>query len=586
MIGPLPDRNTFLRAFAIILLFTVYQSGALFYGDAPFKSSDQTINSVMVMKTLHPELYPRDYIFKDDSLFSFYTPSFLKLIGWAYRTTGDIITAYLVYLPVIGLMFLTGMFLLAHRLIQHAPTALVFTLLVSIQRYTIGGTFWGVFHGNTVMPRTLFMALVPWLFLVLIQYYRDRSLWRLPLLGFAGGLAANLHPISGMMFVELLLLMVAVQPPWDRRWLSLLLLIALASVAGVWPFLINYVQHTEIGAVTIVFERFREALLYRMGYMIFPFENMTFLGESLAGPGQRLFIYLYLLAMAPWLALFIQRWRRGENPERSGWFFALLLLIQMPMAYWILNFNNIALVVAAFISGLVLMRGGVRPWMWFPAVLLVGVIFCTLVLAWFFHQLWEWTHILSLTAFMVEQARAAKYVPLPLFLLVALALREILAKRPARWVWPVVVILLVLSVYSVRKDIIPRPWKSPKPEVVLQNQHARELYRWAREETAIDSVFYYDRMPMRLFGRRAITHEKKDLGLAHDSQSRLVALYDRHKRVERGYAEPERMPALAAELGVDYIVVETWRKLEFPLPVAFANGHYRVYDARQWRTPS
>jgi hypothetical protein len=71
-------------------------------------SSDQVNVGVMVNKLLQPELYSKDYVFKDNSLFEFYTPIFLHSLSFLQAQTGQFEYALAVYIPMIMLGYLTA----------------------------------------------------------------------------------------------------------------------------------------------------------------------------------------------------------------------------------------------------------------------------------------------------------------------------------------------------------------------------------------------------------------------------------------------------------------------------------------------
>lgn len=585
----LPTRQAFFVSIVVILLFSVYQTWALFVSLPPL-STDQEILGAMILKLNDSSLFLRDDIFKNDDIFRFYTPSFLMLGRFGIQLMGDFNHGLLMYLLPLAVIFLTGMFLLFFHILPNAPLALIMALLSSIQRWTIGGTYWGIFNGNLIVPRTFFLAFAPWLFWLLWISFRDRGYWRLAGIGLAVGLLSNLHPVSGMHFMELMGLLLLVTRSWNLRLLFQLMLVAGGFVLGVLPYLSHFVENASIPSeqMQISFQALEEALRFRLGYLIFPFTPMAFLNIPLGGVEQRALIHVHLILNGIWLLVFLkQKYISGLKPSQSGRMYLMMILFQLPWVYWLLNFHSIVLLLAASVYPiLIVSRKDLTLKEWLPVVLLTSIIFCTLELSYLLQEIWVRAQALSLTNLLVQQARMAKFVLLPLFLLVFMGIGEIkrLWQKPILNALPVLV-LLVLSILSVYKDIFPRPWKALRAEVRLQQEQMQELFQWVREYTSKQSLFYTDELRMRFNAQRAITLSMKDLGFGLYGQNNMINLYEQFKKQEQSFLDPILMQSLAIDLKVDYILVQRNRELQLALPVVFSNARYLVYDTHEWQRP-
>ncbi len=115
-------RRTWLFIILVLFLFTGYF--IYFSFTTPLLgSSDQVNIGVMVNKLINPELYSRDYVFKDTSLFEFYTPTFLNSVVTLTKLTGRFEYALAVFVPIMMLVYLVGMFLLLYfvSVISYSP---------------------------------------------------------------------------------------------------------------------------------------------------------------------------------------------------------------------------------------------------------------------------------------------------------------------------------------------------------------------------------------------------------------------------------------------------------------------------------
>jgi len=384
-------------------------------------SGDQLNIGIMVLKQSRPELFARDYAFKDMSLFRFYTPLWRWLVEQIMSITGDYAGSLLVLMPVMMFVYLAGMFVLAYYTTESVLVATLVSSISSLQWRGFPGDMWGVAGLQTVVtPRGLFCMLAPWLFFLMFRWFRQRDRWwQLPLLAFLGGLGANLHPPSGMIFTQLLLSMILLTQGINKKSLTNLLLSALAAVAGAMPMLFNFIRHTgeELGAVP--FEVFYQVMHERLGNL-FPFRSPVFFGHPLNARGQELMVWAYLGGMLLWGCIYLL-YRRGRLPSLSpNVVYGFLFILQAPAAYLLTGFEATALVaVTIFYWAYRILRSEpdrLDRWLLY----LIMLIFCySFVAGYVLEHIWKHFELWSLTSLVGEQTRAARFIYLPLFLYAA-----------------------------------------------------------------------------------------------------------------------------------------------------------------------
>ena len=137
----------------------------------------------------------------------------------------------------------------------------------------------------------------PWLFLLMFRWFRQKDYWwQLPLLAFLGGLGANLHPPSGMVFTQLLLSMILLTQGINKKTLFNVLLSTLAAMVGAMPILLNFFGHTGDEYGDVPFEIFYQVMHERLG-TLFPFRSPVFFGFPVSARGQEAIVWIYLGGM-------------------------------------------------------------------------------------------------------------------------------------------------------------------------------------------------------------------------------------------------------------------------------------------------
>lgn len=146
----------------------------------------------------HPGLLAGDEIAGQPRNLNYYIPLFVHLVRLASLPDHNYLRGLNILLFATSLVYLWGWWLL-FRLWAPPLGAALGALLARGIVWLPGNEVWGIAGIWSMLPRTLFLALVPW---VLLYWLRARSReggWRLCAL--AAGCLVNVHPISGLAFV-------------------------------------------------------------------------------------------------------------------------------------------------------------------------------------------------------------------------------------------------------------------------------------------------------------------------------------------------------------------------------------------------
>lgn len=595
-------------------------------------SSDQVNVGVMVDKLLHPELYSKDYVFKDNSLFEFYTPTFLQSLSFLQAQTGKFEYALAVYIPVIMLGYLTGMFVFIFAVTKNYLISASVAILSSFNHHAIAGTWWGLNGIEYVMPRSLFLLFVPWLFLLLYCWLDEKNWKKTGVLGLTVGLLTNVHPVSGFLFAQIFVLLILIAWGVSKKSFWTICLVGFLMLLGALPMLSNFVQTTEQSSTIaeLDYESYLDIAQLRYDYSLFPYppNSLTLFKHPLDAQEQVTIVWVYLFLMAGWLLWAIAKFTRVNTPKLTHRTFLVLLLIQLPLAYLVTGFTAHALVIFSLAYGILTtqIKEKISKWDWYFLAIMVLAINLSFILNYFLMIILTRWEIWTAASLVVEQARIAKFVYLPFFIFTAKFLLEMYRLLPATWyrdAFVVSICWLIISP-SIYVALIPailclailiklrRPHaesqrryfdyalgsviatcillvvynslsmhlkqKAEMDEILADN---RALYDWARTNTDIDALFYFDSLDFRYEAERSITHSWKDLALAYYSKTELVPFYERYNLLNDAYGDPAVLQQMALAYSADYLVVPNYLNYKIEQPIAFNNIAYTVYVVQQ-----
>ena len=648
---------------------------------------DQTNIALIELRLSDDSLFQRDYAFADASAMTFYTPGFVGLMRQLREWTGRFEYGLASLVPIVMLTYLAGMALLTWQLTRSPLATLLVPLISAEWKEAIGATFWGVAGIRAVMPRTLFLMLFPWLFLLFWRWREDERLWPLPFVLFLLGLTANLHPVSGFLAVQILLIMMVLSRPVSGKQLARVALGAGGAVIGVFPTLRIFVGQTGLIGDSVVedsFAVFARVVRFRFS-TIYPFDD-NLLHQYFTPTLQELFLWivpvgLLLIGTLWWLG------RHGQIEAVAGRHLSLALqILLLPLYLLLTDADAPILILYALAYGYLLFRSADagQPSKDYGQLLQMAVlvVLVTFVASGVLAKLWEHYELWGLTSIVGEQIRGARFIYVPLYLwlgqhiahwdsswannrtrrAVVISLCALLLWRhlwlaalfvvaaayyvangwaPSQQrffvegllvtalvtiflapldlnvsfaavaifvlayllIWVIrhapayqltmgaIATLLTLSLWLIRAPAAETWWYRPIHQLARENlpmetadeklqQDSLALYRWARTETPVEALFFYDSIDFRLGAQRSISHAWKDLGLAYYTRVNLVPFARRIVTFDDSYASPETLVSMAQTAAADYIVIDPFLDFELDLPIVYRNGSYTVYELR------
>lgn len=621
------SKKSLTAVFLIFLLLAAYYTYIGF--TAPqLGNSDQVNVGVMVNKLLQPELYSTDYVFKDNSFFEFYTPTFLQTLSFLQTQTGKFEYALVLYVPVIMLGYLTGMFIFIYAITKNYLISAAIAILSSFNHHAIAGTWWGVNGIEYVMPRSLFLLFVPWLFLLLYFWLDEKNWKKMGVLGLIVGLLTNIHPVSGFLFAQIFFPLSLIAWGISKKTFWTLCLVALLMLFGALPMLANFIKTTDQASTTaeLDYESYLDVAQIRYDYSLFPYppESLTIFKHPIDTQEQTAIVWVYLFLICGWLFWAIIRFHLLNKVRLSKKAYLILLLIQLPLAYLVSGFTAHALIIFTLAYGILLtqVEEKISKWNWYFLAIMVLAISLSFVLNYFLILVLSRWEIWTAASLVVEQARIGKFIYLPLFIFTAKFLLEMHRLLPATWHRDafVVSICWLTIAPSVYVSLIPallclailfklrRPDNAnkrnyfdyvlgstiavcvllivstslnahlkQKAEIDEMLDDNRTLYDWAQANTDIDALFYFDSLDFRFEAERSITHCWKDLALAYYSKAELVPFFERYTVLNNAYNDPALLQQTALAYGADYLVIPKFLEYSIDGPIVFNNRAYTVY---------
>ncbi|MBI3985479.1 MAG: hypothetical protein HY343_01040 [Lentisphaerae bacterium] len=403
-----------------------------------------------------------------------------------------------------------------------------------------GGETWGVGGLWTMLPRALFLALLPWALWLWLRRGRGRAGWICACL-FAGFLV-NVHPLSGFTVVFGLLAGEAARRAVETRSrtgiFSSLGCGAVAAMVGALPFLLN--SGAVLGGPPVNVGEFKEALALRVPH------DVLYPGVYLR---QWLHPVLVAAVLLPPILLFVfcrEAWREHRPHIHALLFFALgcVAAAALPMA-----FQSLLQALGRPVFFAIYMIRGMK-YMVVPGILLWAILLA---------------HLARQTTARWPLSRWG-WVGGPILLtLIALALRlhpvsrtPFLAHSPVRFFWP--------------------EWIGPRlpPVNAGQNDGIEGALAWIRGHTRDDSRFVGP-LILRVASLRSVIHDHKGAAfLIEKNPGAFLAWAEREREQRRVEREaPDRLPELYRAWGADYWAT-TQRVAR--IPIGYQDRWWTVYD--------
>jgi hypothetical protein len=411
-------------ALAALLAATAYVAASARHpGFTPNTDKDNVM--IMVAKDLNPGLYASDYVFTDDSLYRFYIPWYRWLMGRLWILTGSYETGLVWIVPIMVTIYVLGMILLLVRLSGWVWVAVGLALVSTSYREAMGSEMWGVATSDGMLARTIYAAFSPYLFWLMFRWLSSPSLRLTFVTGIVLGVAANLHPTSGLFMVGFVsvLFFLTYYGRLPDNWHHLATLLGAAAIASL-PIVLSVLGRSDQPVSSEVsFEVFSQIVIERIKIPFRPHDfELDLIGVILARPLLDYLVWLYLALGIGLAGVFIVR--RRWLVERAHILWLVGGLVVCLYAFMVALFNEPFFFVVAGVYVIYRFYKGsieVMDW-WILGLLALVVLFSYVgyyVVAW----IWQTFEAWSLTSLLIEQSRAARYVYLPLFFLSARAAR-------------------------------------------------------------------------------------------------------------------------------------------------------------------
>ena len=502
-------------------------------------SGDQINILTVVIKKDHPNLLQNDLVVGDARSVDYYIPFFVNTIRLLSLPDQNYLRGLNLLLLFTSLIYMFGWCVL-FSVWGNRWIAGVIAFLVRGIMWPPGNELWGIAGIWSMLPRTLFLALLPWVLWLWFRKRRTRAGWYLTCL--LCGLISNIHPISGVCIVAALALgefawTWAEEKSLGRASLKVAgggLLMLLGLSPFIWTYLVGLGSAKGIDAA-----EFYQAMHMRIGSI---FWDPRLYVEAWLRPKWLMFIFL------PWLGLLL-----------------------LPRKTLKANKNAI-LALAAFYVGCV--------------VTSLGPFIVEHVLNRMGHQ----------ARFAFQLVRTGKYIMVPSLVITAFLLtvawQHIASRIRNRMTVGATIISVVLGLTLVSRypvfdrvpllgdDVVRYLWPRLAGPLPFSEQMGGVL-AWARDNTPEDAKFIGPRI-IRVGAQRPVIYDFAGAGMLIEGNPELFIEAARKKRQFESpeYSDPARRAELLSSWGGDYWVT----KMKTPeLRLAYADAGWYVYDIREQR---
>jgi len=151
----------------------------------------------LALKIADSSLFAKDQFASNKAAAKLYIPAFVNSVLYLQKITGpDIVQAYNLFNSLVVAVHIFLWFLVFLKLTHNHWLAFLFTMLMRGMLWPYG-EIWGAGNLEFFLPRTVFAAVLPFFFLMLIYAYtKGKNL--VPFAFLLLGLAGNFHPLSGL----------------------------------------------------------------------------------------------------------------------------------------------------------------------------------------------------------------------------------------------------------------------------------------------------------------------------------------------------------------------------------------------------
>ncbi len=434
-------------------------------------SKSQVAIATVAINRHQPELFSNDTIYGDSSRWRFHTPFLQSLLEVILLPTGyrDLSLPFRALTGVVLMIYLSGMYTLLYRQCRSWSISAFVAILSSAVTYTLGRSYWGVGSLASITPAAMVMGIVP---LIVLAYLRYEKQWRIVLVFGFVGLCGNLHLVTGVNLVIVLLIVYLGRRRFaPSAWPTAIGCAACAMIAAL-PYA-GYYLSLRYGAIPPGAEVSPAAVYeaFRLGNLAILYPDML---KSLL---YSLLLVLVLLIPAVAVLIRVERFRVRD----------------------------------------------LSVWIWFAA----GVLFVSLCL----HGASQLVGIIQGKAPpFIDFARASSLIMLPLYVLFAQAVtnlfRLVRVHRTAlRWACAAFFAAWMIPSDNLRVarhagyDLATMFMEEDNKPLRVQELHDRQdrqadliaIAQWARHNTSKDTVFLTTKAMFRMISRRSIVASSEDV---------------------------------------------------------------------------
>jgi cell shape-determining protein MreD len=194
------------------------------------------------MKLDNPDSFKNDLYLNDSKDVEYYTPFYVQSLRYLSKiTNGDYIAALNILGFITHLIYGISWFLLFYTLKKEFWLAIISSLLIRGVVWPPGGELLGISELWTIMPRTVFLALVPLPFIAYVYLKK----YKIIVSGFLLGFILNFHPLSGIgiivVYFSIFILYNYYQKTLRSKiFIKNMMMLMLSCFIGLLPFLLTY----------------------------------------------------------------------------------------------------------------------------------------------------------------------------------------------------------------------------------------------------------------------------------------------------------------------------------------------------------
>jgi cell shape-determining protein MreD len=236
--------NSKLLGFVFFLNFAI--ALGFYYDDRNANATDISSdlgNIIPVcMKLDNPDSFKNDLYLSDAKDIEYYTPFYVQSLRYLSKTTnGDYIAALNILGFITRLIYGMSWFLLFYTLKKEFWLAIISSLLIRGVVWPPGGELLGISELWSIMPRTVFLALVPLPFIAYVYLKKHKII----VSGFLLGFILNFHPLSGIGIIVVYFSIFVLHNYYQKTlrnkiFLKNLIVLLLSCFIGLLPFLLTY----------------------------------------------------------------------------------------------------------------------------------------------------------------------------------------------------------------------------------------------------------------------------------------------------------------------------------------------------------